>query len=104
VAPEQRPLLVAVRGRRDRLVAAQPTRLRLEERTADGVYTDGRRFAIIESGRKLSILDTFTRTRRTLAGTGCHVGGIQFGQTLRRASEPGVLSCPPAGSLAVSHG
>jgi hypothetical protein len=72
--------------------ASQPTRLRLEARTAGGLYTDGRRFAMIESGAELTILDTFTNTRRTLAETGCRVGGIQFGQTQVSAGRA-LLNC-----------
>lgn len=72
--------------------AEQPTRLRLEARTADGLYTDGRRFAIIASGGELTIRDTFRRTRRTLADTGCHVGGIQFGQSQVSAGRA-LLNC-----------
>jgi hypothetical protein len=70
----------------------QPTRLRLEARTADAVYTDGRRFAIVESGGRLTIIDTFKRTRRVLAETGCQVGGIQFGQTQVSAGRA-LLNC-----------
>jgi hypothetical protein len=78
--------------------AGQPTRLRLEARTAEAVYSDGRRFAIIESGRQLTILDTFARARRTLAETGCHVGGIQFGQTQVSAGRA-LLNCQSGPAL-----
>jgi hypothetical protein len=73
-------VLAVVPGAAAPAQAGQPTRLRLEARTADGLYTDGRRFALVESGETLTILDTFGRTRRRLAETGCRVGGIQFGQ------------------------
>jgi hypothetical protein len=72
--------------------AGQPSRLRLEARTAHALYSDGRRFAIIERGPELTILDTFKRTRRTLADTGCHVGGIQFGQAQVNAGRA-LLNC-----------
>lgn len=72
--------------------AGQPTPLRLEARSAEGLYTDGRRFALIERSGRLTILDTFTRRRRTLAETGCRVGGIRFGQTQVSAGRA-LLNC-----------
>jgi hypothetical protein len=72
--------------------AEQPTRLRLEERRAQGLFTDGRRYAIVETGRRLTILDTRKRTRRRLTGTGCLVGGVDFGQTQVSAGRA-LLNC-----------
>jgi hypothetical protein len=78
--------------------ARESAPLRLEARTATGLYSDGQRFAVISRDDRLTILDTFTRKRRTLAGTGCRVGGVQFGQT-QVSSGRALLNCPAGPAL-----
>jgi hypothetical protein len=56
--------------------AASPTPLRLEARTADAVYTDGDRYAVIEDRGAVDIRDTRTGRKREVDATGCQVGSF----------------------------
>jgi hypothetical protein len=61
--------------------AASPTPLRVEARTADAVYTDGDRYAVIEDRGALETHDTPTGGKHEVDATGCQVGSFAYVQT-----------------------
>src|SRR3954454_10812073 len=58
-----------------------PTPLRLVARTAIGLFSDGERYAVVQRPGRIDSYDTFTGRRRTVTGSGCRVGAVQFFQS-----------------------
>jgi hypothetical protein len=71
----------------------QPTPLKLVDRSASALYSDGKRFVIVESPSELRIIDTATGRDRRMLDTDCSAGGVLFSQT-HVAAGRAVLTCP----------